>query len=382
MKIQQLELFKVPPRWLFLKLTTSSGITGWGEPVLEGRTDSVAGAVMDLKEYIIGHDASRIEDLFNVLSKGGFYRGGAVLMSAISGIEQALWDIKGKALDTPVYNLMGGAVRDKVRVYGWIGGDTPDELLENAEERIKAGYTALKMNASGKMEWLTTPGDIKIIKNNIAELRRSIGDVINIGLDFHGRIHKSAIKALLSELEEFHPMFYEEPVLPEFTDQLREISAYTTIPIALGERLIARSEFKKLISEGIVDIIQPDISHAGGIWETRKIAAMAEASDIAIAPHCAIGPIAFAAALQLNTCTPNAVIQESSLGIHYNEGYDLMDYITNKDDFKMKDGFISNLSRPGLGVEINEVFVSEMSKVGHNWRNPLWRAEDGSLLEW
>ncbi len=382
MKIEKLELFKLPPRWLFLKITTRSGVSGWGEPVLEGKVDPVAATVMDLKDYLIGQDASKIEDLFNVMSKGGFYRGGAILMSAISGIEQALWDIKGKYLGTPVHNLMGGAVRDKVRIYGWIGGDNPDELSGQAIERIRSGYTAVKMNVTGKMEWIASAKEVFNVKERFRILREKIGDEIDIGFDFHGRVHKSLIKTLVKELEQFHPMFYEEPVLPEHIDFLSEISKYTSIPLALGERLIGRREFKNLISEGIIDIIQPDINHTGGIWETRKIAAMAEASDIAVAPHCPLGPVAFAAALQFNACTPNAIIQESSQGIHYHDGTDLLDYVENKDDFKVIDGFIPVLKKPGLGVEINEELVNRMVRNDENWRNPVWRGKDGSFLEW
>lgn len=382
MKIERLELFKVPPRWLFLKITTRSGISGWGEAILEGKTDSVAAAVLDMKEYLIGQNAERIEDIFNVLSKGSFYRGGPILMSAISGIEQCLWDIKGKALNTPVYNLIGGAVRNKVRIYGWIGGDEPQELVALARHRINLGYTALKLNVAGKTEWIMSGEDINKIKKRLVDLRGAIGMDIEIGLDFHGRIHKSAAKRLVKELEEFYPMFYEEPVLPEYSDQLKEISKYTSVPLALGERLIGRREFKRIISEGIVDIIQPDINHTGGIWETRKIAAFAEMSDIAVAPHCPLGPIAFAAALQLNACTPNAIIQETSIGIHYNEGTDLLDYVLNKEDFQIKDGFIPLLQKPGLGIEIDEGFVNRMVEIGHNWRNPVWRGVDGSFLEW
>jgi galactonate dehydratase len=382
MKIEKLELFKVPPRWLFLKITTKSGITGWGEPVLEGKTDSVAATVMDMKEYLIGQDASRIEDIFNLLGKGGFYRGGAIMMSAISGIEQALWDIKGKYLNTPVYNLIGGVVRDKIRIYCWVGGDSPNELIPQAEARIRAGYKVIKINACGKMEWIVTPAEIKKVKRRVEELRLAIGDEIGIAIDFHGRVHKLAAKHLIKELEEFHPMFYEEPLLPEYSDYLRTISTFTTVPLALGERLVGRREFKRLIEDGVVDIIQPDISHTGGIWETRKIAAMAEASDIAVAPHCPLGPIAFAASLHINACTPNAIVQETSQGIHYNEGVDMLDYVINKIDLTIENGFISNPSKPGLGIEIDEKIVKEMAKVGHNWINPIWHGEDGSLLEW
>ncbi|MCG6190785.1 galactonate dehydratase [Maribellus maritimus] len=382
MKIKNIEIFKIPPRWLFLKITTESGISGWGEPALEGKTDSVIAAIHDMKQYLIGQNAEEIEHIYNLLTKGSFYRGGVIMMSAVSGIEQALWDIKGKHLNTPVYNLLGGAVREKVRIYGWIGGDSPTDLISQAQRRIDSGYTALKINACGKTEWIVSPSETKSIIQRLKELRAAVGDKIEIGIDFHGRVHKSAVKRLVKELEEFCPMFYEEPLLPEYIDQLKDVANYTTVPIAFGERLVGRREFKSLINNGIVDIIQPDISHTGGIWEIRKIAAMAETSDIALAPHCPLGPIAFAASLHINACCPNAIIQETSQGIHYNEGADMLDYIINKKDLSIIDGFIPNLEKPGLGIEIDEKFVKEMSKIGHNWRNPIWYGKDGSLLEW
>ncbi|QGY47836.1 galactonate dehydratase [Maribellus comscasis] len=382
MKIKNIEIFKIPPRWLFLKITTESGISGWGEPALEGKTDSVIAAIHDMKQYLIGQNAEEIEHIYNLLTKGSFYRGGVIMMSAVSGIEQALWDIKGKHLNTPVYNLLGGAVREKVRIYGWIGGDSPTDLISQAQRRIDSGYTALKINACGKTEWIVSPSETKSIIQRLKELRAAVGDKIEIGIDFHGRVHKSAVKRLVKELEEFCPMFYEEPLLPEYIDQLKDVANYTTVPIAFGERLVGRREFKSLINNGIVDIIQPDISHTGGIWEIRKIAAMAETSDIALAPHCPLGPIAFAASLHINTCCPNVIIQETSQGIHYNEGTDMLDYIINKKDLSIIDGFIPNLEKPGLGIEIDEKFVKEMSKIGHNWRNPIWYGKDGSLLEW
>ena len=382
MKIKNIEIFKIPPRWIFLKVTTESGISGWGEPTLEGKTDSVIAAIHDMKQYLIGQNAEKIEYIYNLLTKGSFYRGGVIMMSAVSGIEQALWDIKGKHLNTPVFNLLGGVVREKIRIYGWIGGDSPTDLISQAQRRIDSGYTALKINACGKTEWIVAQSEIRSIIQRLKELRAAVGDKIEIGIDFHGRVHKSAVKRLIKELEEYCPMFYEEPLLPEYIDQLKDVANYTTVPIAFGERLVGRKEFKSLINKGIVDIIQPDISHTGGIWEIRKIAAMAETSDIALAPHCPLGPIAFAASLHINACCPNAIIQETSQGIHYNEGVDMLDYIINKDEFSIKEGFIPVLSKPGLGIEIDEKIVRKMSVIAHNWRNPVWYGKDGSLLEW
>ncbi len=382
MKIRSIELFTVPPRWLFLKVTTDDGLTGWGEPIVEGRAATVKTAVEELSEYFIGKEAGNIEDLWQVMYRGGFYRGGPILTSAISGIEQALWDIKGKRFGVPVYELLGGAVREKMRVYAWIGGDKPAETAEAAREKVAAGYTAVKMNGTAEMEWIDTNAKLEDAVANIAAVREAVGYNVGIGIDFHGRVHKGMAKALMKELEPYKPMFIEEPVLPENNEALLELARITTVPIATGERMFTRWDFKHVLASGAVDIIQPDLSHAGGIWETRKIAAMAEAYDVAVAPHCPLGPIALAASLQLDFCTPNAFIQEQSLGIHYNQGSDLLDYLADPKVFAYEDGYVRRLDGPGLGISVDEEKVREMAAVGHRWRNPIWRNADGSLSEW
>jgi len=382
MKIRKMELYKVPPRWLFLKITTDDGIEGWGEPIVEGKADTVKTAVEEMSDYLIGKEAGNIEDLWQVLYRGGFYRGGPILMSAISGIEQALWDIKGKRLGVPVYELLGGAVRDKLRVYCWIGGDKPSNVVADAKEKIKAGYTALKMNATDEMGWIDSYSKIDAAVERLAAIREEIGYNVDIGIDFHGRVHKTMARILIKELEPFKPMFVEEPVLSENNEALKELRTHTTIPIATGERMYTRWDFKSILQDGAVDIIQPDLSHAGGIWETRKIAAMAEAYDVAVAPHCPLGPIALASCFQLDFCTPNAFIQEQSLGIHYNKGSDLLDYLEGPGVFQYKDGYVEKLTEPGLGIKINEEKVKAMAEQGHRWRNPVWRTEDGVVTEW
>jgi galactonate dehydratase len=381
-KIASFELFQVPPRWLFLKLTTDDGLVGWGEPIVEGRAATTAAAVTELSEYFVGKDARNVEDLWQTMYRGGFYRGGEIMMSAISGIEQALWDIKGKALGVPVYELLGGAVRDKMRVYAWIGGDNPSEAAASAKTRLAEGYTAMKMNGTGPMEWIDTPRQIELAASRLAAVREAVGNEVQIGIDFHGRVHKGMAKQLFKALEPFNPMFIEEPVLPENNEVLLELSRLSHIPIATGERMFTRWAFKNILKSGSVDILQPDVSHTGGIWELRKIAAMAEAFDVAVAPHCPLGPITLASSLQVDFCTPNAFIQEQSLGIHYNQGSDVLDYLTDPNVFKYQDGFVPLLKAPGLGIEINEAKVREMANVGHTWRNPVWRNGDGSVTEW
>lgn len=382
MKITKMELFKVPPRWLFLKIETDEGISGWGEPVVEGKADTVHAAVTEMSEYLIGKDPMRIEDIFQVLYRGGFYRGGPILSSAISGIEQALWDIKGKFYNAPVYDLLGGACRDKIRVYSWIGGDRPSDVGEAAKRQVEAGFTAVKMNSTEELHYIDSIVKVEAAIARIAAVRDAVGKEVGIGIDFHGRVHKSMAKILAKELEPYKPMFIEEPVLPENNEALKEIARYTSCPIATGERMYTRWGFKELLAQGVVDIIQPDLSHAGGILETRKIAAMAEAYDVAVAPHCPLGPIALASCLQLDTCSPNAFIQEQSLGIHYNKGSDLLDYLKDPSVFAYKDGFVSNLTAPGLGIEVNEEKVRAMAAIGHTWKNPVWRQDDGTVAEW
>lgn len=380
--IEKVELFKVPPRWLFLKITTKEGIIGWGEPVVEGKAATVEACVNEMRQYLIGKSANNIEDIWQVLYRGGFYRGGPVLMSAISGIDQALWDIKGKSLNVPVYQLLGGPVRHKMKMYCWIGGDHPEVVLEQAHQKVNAGYQAVKMNATGGMDWIASLKDVKQVANNIKLLREEFGNSLDIGLDFHGRVHKGMVKRLIDELAPYDPMFIEEPVLSENNEALKQIYQYSSIPIATGERMFSRWDFKSILEHGSVDIVQPDLSHAGGISEVRRIATMAEAYDVAIAPHCPLGPISLASALHLDFVSANACIQESSLGIHYNKGFDLLDYVTNPEDFEVKDGYIHLFTKPGLGVEINEEKLKEAQKIGHNWSNPIWRGEDGNFTEW
>ncbi|RUX07862.1 MULTISPECIES: galactonate dehydratase [unclassified Mesorhizobium] len=382
MKIISLTTYIVPPRWLFLKIETDAGVTGWGEPVVEGRALTVEAAVKELGDYLIGKDPRLIEDHWTVMHRGGFYRGGPILMSAIAGIDQALWDIKGKALGVPVHELLGGRLRDTIKVYSWIGGDRPAEVAAGAKEVVARGFLALKMNGTEELQIVDSHDRIDAAIERVAMVREAVGPNIGIAVDFHGRVHRPMARILVKELEPYRLMFIEEPVLSENREALKEIAALGSTPIALGERLYSRWDFKSVFEEGVVDIIQPDLSHAGGITECRKIAAMAEAYDVAVAPHCPLGPIALAACLQLDAVSYNCFIQEQSLGIHYNAANDLLDYAANKDVFRYEDGYVAIPDGPGLGVEIDEDYVKERAKEGHRWRNPIWRHKDGSFAEW
>lgn len=382
MKITAFKLYPVPPRWLFLKIETDAGIEGWGEPVIEGRARTVQAAVEELSQYLIGKDPLRIEDHWQVLYRSGFYRGGPILMSAIAGIDQALWDIKGKYHQAPVHELLGGACRDRIKVYSWIGGDRPDDVAAAAKEKQDQGFTAIKMNGTEELQYIDTYDKVDAVVERVDAIRKAVGPYFGIGVDFHGRVHKPMAKVLAKALDPYRLMFIEEPVLDENLEALKEIVMHTSTPIATGERMYSRWDFKDLLATGYIDILQPDVSHAGGITETRKIATMAEAYDVALAPHCPLGPIALAACLQIDAVSHNAFIQEQSLGIHYNKGNDILDYLKDKTVFHYENGYVQIPRGPGLGVEIDEEKVKAMAAVGHDWKNPVWRHADGSVAEW
>jgi galactonate dehydratase len=379
MKIGRIETFYVAPRWLFVRIESDDGAVGWGEASLEGHAEAVDGAFEALRDRFVGADPFRIEDIWQVGYRSGFYRGGPVLMSALSGLDQALWDLKGRALNLPVWQMLGGRVRDKIRAYAWIGGDRPNEIAEAAKARAGQGFSAVKMNATPEMDWIGTP---RLFDDVLDRVQAAQAAGVDVGLDFHGRVHRPLAKQLAKVLEPLGLLFIEEPLLSENPEGLRQIAGLTSIPVALGERLYSRWDFKPCFESGAGDIIQPDLSHAGGITEVRKIAAMAEAYDIAVAPHCPLGPLALASCLQVAACAPNVAIQEMSLGIHYNVGADLFSYCGDRKQLTPADGYLAIPAGPGLGVDIDEDAVRESDKDRHRWRNPVWRLEDGSFAEW
>lgn len=381
MRINRVETFLVPPRWLFVRVATDAGIVGWGEATCEGRSETVRAAVQELSEIVIGQDPLRIEDHWQVMTKGAFYRGGPILASAVSGIDQALWDIAGKHLDVPVHQLLGGHVRDRIRVYGWVGGDEPDEVQDHIAEQLEAGLTAVKMNASGRMGRIGTVAEIDGVVARVAAAREVLGDDRDVAVDFHGRFTLANARRVAPLLEPFHPFFLEEPVVPENSHLIGELARSTSIPVSTGERLYSRQEFLPVLQAGIA-VAQPDLSHAGGISEVRRIASLAEVFDVQLAPHCPLGPLALASCLQVGFATPNYLIQEQSIGIHYNHGADVLDYVVDKAPLKFVDGHIERLTRPGLGIDIDEDAVRAADKLGGTWRSPRWRHADGSHAEW
>ena len=381
MKITRIETFMVPPRWLFCRIETDDGTVGWGEPVVEGRAEVVRAAVEVFAEYLIGQDPLRIQDHWQVLTKGGFYRDGPVLSSAVAGIDQALWDIAGKTYDAPVYGLLGGAVRERIRVYAWIGGDEPGELADAIAAQVEAGFTAVKMNACGRMSPIATSAEVDAVLARAAAAREALGPDRDMAIDCHGRFTPATARRILPELAQHRPLFVEEPVLPEHHHALASLVQASPVPLATGERIYSRAGFLPVLQAGVA-VVQPDPSHAGGISEVSRIASLADTYGALFAPHCPLGPIALAANLQLGFATPNLLIQEQSLGIHYNNDADLLSYVLDPEPFRFVDGHALRTALPGLGVTVDEAAVRAADRAGHRWRNPVWRQPDGTLAEW
>ena len=326
MKITAFKIYRVKPRWIFIKIVTDEGFEGWGEMISGTKTETVVAGAREMAEYLIGKNPFAIEQLWQELYKS-FFRGGPINATIVSGIEMALWDIKGKALQVPIYELLGGKARDRIKVYSWIGGDRPDDVVKEALDRKERGFDAVKMNATEELHYVDSYEKIQQVVDRVASVREKLGFGFGIAVDFHGRVHKPMAKVLAHALEPYKLMFMEEVVLPENEEAFKEIAQHISTPLATGERLSSRWQYKNIFRDGVIDIIQPDVALAGGILETRKIIAMAEAYDMAAAPHAPYGPIALAATLQIDVCSPNVFIQEQSLGIHYNKGFDLLDFV-------------------------------------------------------
>ena len=370
MKITKISTYRVLPRWMFVKVETDEGITGWGEPVVEGHAKTVEAAVHEISDYVTGMDPRNINDIWQMLYRTRFYRGGPVMMSAIAGVDQALWDIKGKALGVNVTELLGGRVRDKIKAYSWVGGDRPSDVIAGINKLRAIGFDTFKLNGCEDLGVLDTHKKVRHSIEIAAQIREEFGDDIEFGLDFHGRVTAPMAKIMMKELEPYHPFFIEEPVLAEHCEYYRILADESSLIIAAGERMYSRYDFRRVLEGRGVSILQPDLSHAGGITECMKIASMAEAYDVT-------------SCLAVDMVSWNAGLQEQSMGIHYNQGAELLTYVNNPEDFNMTDGYLHALTKPGLGVEVNEEKIVEASRNSDvSWHNPVWRHPDGSVAEW
>ena len=373
MKITKLETFLVKPRWLFLKIHTDEGLVGLGEPILEGRALTVAQAIAEMEPSLIGQDPTRVIHLWQSLYKHAFYRGGPILTSALSGIEHALWDLAGKAAGVPVYKLLGGPTRDRIKVYKGIGGGTTEECIQRAKDAVAQGFLALKTGPSGgrPARIIETPGFVQRVVERFAAIREAVGNEIDIAIDFHGAVSPQTAGLLIKALEPYQPLFIEEPVQCQNVDVLADLARKTHIPIATGERVFTKWGFREILEKRAASILQPDISHAGGIFEARIIAGMAEAYYAAIAPHCPLGPISLAAGLHLDASIPNFLAQEHTT---FGSGY-------LKDPFVFKDAYYALSTKPDLVLALYDAAM--VDKIGHEWRNPeSYHPDDGAAIDW
>lgn len=369
LKVTKLETFLVKPRWLFLKIHTNAGITGLGEPLVEGRALTVQTAIKEIEPYLVGKDPRPVGQHWQAIYRHAFYRGGPVLTSALSGIDQALWDIKGKALGVPVYELLGGPTRNRVRVYAHASADRPDAI----KAALAQGFTAFKTGPAKRRpaRYVEAPAEVQYAAEKFAEFRKLVGPTVDIAVDFHGAIGPALAKVLIKALEPYSPMFIEEPCQAQNHDIMADIARSTYLPIATGERVFTKWGFLDVLEKRAATILQPDMCHAGGITEVRLIAGMAEAYYASIAPHNPLGPISLAAGIQMAASIPNFLIQEQvSLG----EGY-------IKNPFKVRAGYVDIPTAPGLGVELDDDLIAD--KIGHDWRSPeSYDADDGSVVDW
>lgn len=372
MRITKVETYIVKPRWVFLKLHTDEGLVGLGEPTLENRPLTIVQAIAELEPYLLGKDPTRVVHHWQAMYKHAFYRGGPVLTSALSGVEQALWDLAGKAAGVPVYQLLGGPLRDRIKVYAHCHGATTEELVANAQARVTQGFRALKTGIWGgrPARVIETPAFVERVAERIATLRAAVGQEVDIGIDFHGAISPPTAGLLIKALEPYQPLFFEEIVQCQNVEVMADLARKTHIPIATGERLFTKWAFREVLEKGAATILQPDLSHAGGIFETRLIAGMAEAYYAAVAPHCPLGPISLAAGLQVDAAIPNFLAQEQ---VHLGEGY-------LKEPFVVKDGYIELPTKPGLGIELDDEGVA--AHVGEPRRYPgLYDPDDGAAID-
>src|SRR3989475_8837756 len=365
LKISKVETILVKPRWLFLKIHTNAGVTGLGEPIVEGRAKTVAMAVEELAPYLLGKDPRPVAHHWQAMDRHAFYRGGPILTSAISGVDQALWDIKGKTLGVPIYVLLGGPTRARVRVYAHAG------TVEKIKERKAEGFTAFKTGPFKERPARLVENKAFIDKaaQRFAELRGAVGDECDLAIDFHGALSQQTARLLIKALEPYQPLFIEEPVNCQEADVMADIARGTHLPIATGERIFTKWGFREILEKRAASILQPDLCHAGGITEVRLIAGMAEAYYASLAPHNPLGPISLAAGMQIAASIPNFLCQEQvSLG----EGY-------IKSPFKVSRGYLDLPTGPGLGIELDENALAD--KIRHDWRHQeSYDGDDGSVV--
>lgn len=382
LRIERLEVRHVAPKYSILLVHTSDeSIVGVGEACLEGKARVVETALEEFSEYVVGKDPRRIEQIWHELYRGTFYPSGSILCSAISAIDQALWDILGKFYGAPVHALLGGAVRDRIRLYAHVQVDDHgpfsldqgdrhiQQLTERARAAAAAGFTMIKTALPGPARQLESRAYVRWQGQRFRALREAVGDEVDIAIDFHGRATPDVAEAVIREIADYHPAFVEEPCLPENVGAMAALAKKVPVPIATGERLFTRWGFRDVLEQGAASVLQPDLAHCGGISEGRKIAAMGETYYAGFAPHNPLGPVNLAASMHLAATVPSFVAQEQ---ITLGEGILV-------EPFEAVDGYVELSQKPGLGVEL----LPGTPAFDGRWTLPTWRdPRDGALVPW
>jgi galactonate dehydratase len=382
MRITDVETFVLGSRRALVKVSTDRGIHGWGDPTLEGWVSATVAAVARMAEALVGQDPRRVTDLWLRMDRGAFYRGGPVLRSAVAGLDQALWDIKGRTLGAPIHELLGGPVRDRVRIYGPAGGrEDRTGDLETCRRARDHGVTLVKAVPAGPWEYWDSADRCNDLLSHLWEIRGVLGPGVDLAIDLHGRMSPAQCLRLMPELAALGVCFIEEPVPPEQAHALARVVAAAPVPVAVGERLYSRHDVLPALEAG-VSIIQPDLSHAGGITECLRIAALAESFGAVLAPHCPLGPVALAACLQLDVAISNFYVQEQGLNLHLGEGLDL-DLLHDPSVLRADGGFLDRPMGPGLGIEVDEDRVRARACVAtDDVDTATWSLADGGFAEW
>jgi galactonate dehydratase len=382
-RITAVESFVLGERQVLVRIATDEGVVGWGDASLEHRPGAIVAAVRELSGHLVGADPLPVTAHWQRLTRGGFYRGGAVLASAVAGLDMALWDLRGRWLGAPVHVLLGGPCRDRVRVYthawgppGRTGG------ADRARALVASGYTLVKASVAGPVGFLDVPAMTARLVADLEELRAAVGPDADFGIDLHGRVSVHHARRLADAVAHTAPAFLEEPLRPEHSRLIGRLTSATSVPIATGERLFGREEFVPVLDAGIA-IAQPDPAHAGGITEVFRIATMAESYDVQLAPHCPLGPVALAACVQLDLAVPNFYAQEHVIDLSSATSADLA-ILRNPEVLVAVDGHLPRLTGPGLGIDVDEDAVRAASQgdPGVPIGNPQWRYPDGGFAEW
>ena len=353
-----------------VQIDTDEGISGVGEGTLETKERTVAACIMEFERYLLGKDPLQIEKHWQAMYRGTYWRGGPIINSAISAVEIALWDIAGKHYNAPIYDLLGGHCRDKVKCYTGVGGSTPEELAENVERAMKAGYPAVKFGAYGENDRMLDA--VEEAERRCRAVRDRVGDKMDIMIECHGRPSLQIVLNLVQSLAKYKPLWIEEPLFPENVDAMAELCRHSQIPIATGERLFTKWGFRELFEKRAAHIVQPDPAHCGGVLETKKIAAMAEAYYVQVAPHCPYFQVALATAVQIDACTPSFLIQE---------GGGLRGKWLVKNPLEVENGYIKLPDKPGLGVELDLDAIAERPYRPRVPEAYMTYREDGSIEE-